>query len=127
MSQFGSATAQDLYDIFIGSGALNAYDYWELHDDEDDIPVPDGWYVVVGIENDMGEKLERRRLHADLLWVAILACASYKLAGVHHSVADKCSQIVNEADIDQIRFDRDDADAVMQVALLGQVAHRGRL
>lgn len=126
MTQFGSATAQDLYDIFIGSGALSAYDHWELRDDEDDTPVPDGWYVIVGIENDAIDVLERR-LHADLLWVAILACASYKLAGVHHSLADKCSQIVNEVDINQIRFNRDDADAVMQVALLGQVAHRGRL
>lgn len=120
--QYGSATAQDLYRIFIGSGALDAYEHWELVDDEDDDPVPDGWYVVVKVEDDMFES-HKRRLHADLLWVAVLACASYKLAGVHHALADKCKRVVEGTGVNLVDFTAADADAVMQVALLGQIIH----
>lgn len=119
--KYGSATAQDLYTIFIGSGALD-HPHWELEDNQDDDPVPDGWYVVVKIEDDNLEKFQRR-LHADLLWVAILACASYKLSGVRHPLADKCNQIVQGTGADLVDFTAADADAVMQVALLGQIVH----
>lgn len=119
--QYGSATAQDLYNIFIGSGALD-HPHWELEDDQDDDPVPDGWYVVVKIEDDNLEK-HQRRLHADLLWVAILACASFKLAGVRHPLADKCKRLVEGTSIEAVGFTRAEADAVMQVTLLGQIIH----
>lgn len=120
--RYGSITAQDLYDIFIRSDALERYPWWELQDDEDDLPVPDDWYVVVDVGGEH-TGTERRRLDADRLWMAILACGSNKIEPMRLGVVQKCNRIVYQVDLDQIDFSTADADTVMQVALFGQVVY----
>jgi hypothetical protein len=121
--RYGSATAQDLYRLFIRRDVLDLYPHWVLVDDDDSQdPVPDDWYVVVDI-GDRENGFARRRLHAALLWAAILACASNKIEPMRLDVVQKCQQIVYERDLDQIHFNAPDVDTVMQVALLGQVVY----
>jgi len=119
--RYGSATAQDLYRLFIRRDVLGFYPQWELVDDEDDDPVPDDWYVVVDI-GDKESGFARRRLDAARLWVAILACGSNQLR-VRLEVAQKCQEIICERPIEQINVTPSEADTVMQVALLGQVVY----
>jgi len=117
---YGSATAQDLYRLFIRRDVLDLYPHWELVDDDDSQdPVPDDWYVVVDI-GDRENGFARRRLNAALLWAAILACGSNKIEPMRLRVVQKCNQIIYQIDLDQIHFSAADADTVMQVALLGQ-------
>lgn len=118
--RYGSATAQDLYDIFIGSDALDRYPWWELQDDEDDRPVPDDWYVIVDVGDDISGT-ERRRLDAARLWMAILACATGKIASVDAIAAVKCRLVTEGTSLDRIKIDPPTADTVMQVAVYGQV------
>lgn len=120
--KYGSATAQDLYRLFIRPDVLGFYEHWELVDDDDSQdPVPDEWYVVVDLGNP-GYDQERRRLDAARLWMAILACASNQLQ-VRLEVAQKCQQIIYERPIEKIDITPSEADTVMQVALLGQVVY----
>lgn len=122
--RYGSATAQDLYRLFIRRDVLDIYPYWELIDDDDSQdPVPDDWYVVVDIGNpEYG--IERRRLDAARLWMAIITIDSQKTKPLPPlRTSQKCSQIVHGMEISRIKIEPADADTVMQMALFGQVVY----
>lgn len=125
MSQrYGSATAQDLYRLFIKSGVFDQYDrfrHWELIDDDDaSDPVSDDWYVIADIGDDR-YGTERRRLDAARLWAAILACASGRIKSVPLRVGTKCDAIIRGGPDPDIYITADDADVVMQIVVYGQV------
>lgn len=121
--RYGSASAQDLYRLFIRPDVLGFYPYWELVDDDDSQdPVPDDWYVIVDVGNPEYD-VERRRLDAARLWMSILAIGSNKIDPMALSVVQKCNQIIYEVDLDQIDFTPANVDTVLQVALFGQVVY----
>jgi hypothetical protein len=118
---YGGASAQDLYRMFIGSGALEASPHWRMIDDEDG-PVSDDWYVVV----DAGAhdwEVTRYRLDAARIWMAVCACASRRVRSVPFEVYATCEMLMLGRELGKVEvgWSAAIADTVMQVALHGQV------
>lgn len=113
----------ELYDHFIGSGALS-YPWWvEAAENFAGLGAPEDWELTGIIGGSEGDTLRSFRLNADLLWVTVLAIGSGRVPGIGYdsAVARQCRLL--EADPDCADFDAALADTVLQVAADGSVAY----
>lgn len=113
-------TAQDTYDIFIGSGALTHPWYQEITDDNPKIT--DEWSISFTEEHD-GEPEGQHTLTHKMVMRAVRKIASKDGAElVNTRIRKQCTALVFKGP-DAVDFDSGAADAVLQVAVFGEVTY----
>lgn len=114
----------DVFDHFIGSGALS-WEWWaetgHLGIDERG-DASDGWYVEVEFGVPGEDEVYPMLLDAHRIWAAVAACASGHLNTVPRALAEECTLFIFKPEATD--FDAATADQVLQVAACGQVIYR---
>lgn len=113
-----SASQQDTYDHVFGAGIPSHYEWWiNFEDSFEGYDAPDGWTVTVTYEApDTEERLNKVISHADIMRAA-RKIAEGKSNVVEQSLIKQCRNLV--FNVDAADLDANDADAVLQVAVMG--------
>jgi hypothetical protein len=120
MAKFSHA---EVYDTFIGSGALS-YPWWGGVSAEcgidDNGDAHEGWTmeVVCGAPDDEKD-LRVVTFSAPVIFVALSACARGDLESVSQELSDECALFILRPECTD--FDAASADSVLQVAAFGEV------
>lgn len=114
-------TAQDTYDIFIGSGALAHPWYQEIADDNPR-EITGEWSISFTEEHD-GETEGAHTLNHTMVMRAVRKITSKDGADlVNTRIRQECTKLVFKGP-DAVDFDSGAADAVLQVAAFGEVTY----
>lgn len=118
-----ATTAQDTYDIFIGSGALDFYWYQEISDDNPREITGDDWSISFTEYSENGPEGSHTISHK-LVMRAVRRIASKDSDGIaiNGEVRKRCMALVFKGP-DAVDFDSGMADAVLQVAVFGEVTY----
>lgn len=117
-----AVTAQDTYDIFIGSGAL-AYS-WYQNITEGEPTEADPWTVTFTRDGGDGPEGEHTISHKTVMR-AVRRIASKDGAEIRFLAKDvrkECQALVFKGP-EEVDFDSDKADQVLQVAAFGEVVY----
>lgn len=115
-------TAQDTYDVFIGSGALAYAWYQEIADETTPLSVGDDWSISFQEFGDDGPNGQRTITHKDVMRTVrrIASKDGASLVGPH--ARKQCQALVFKG-TDEVDFDSDLADQVIQLAAFGEVRY----
>lgn len=115
-------TAQSTYDIFIGSGALTHPWYQEISDNKPDEGT-DEWSVTFTEFGDNREPVGRHTItHKDVMRAVRKISSKDGADLINPEVRKQCRALVFKGP-DAVDFDSGMADAVLQVAVFGEVAY----
>lgn len=116
-----AVTAQDTYDIFIGSGAL-AYSWYQ--DIAEGSTEADPWSVTFTEDGDNGPEGEHTISHKTVMRAVrrIASKDGAEIRALAPAVRKECQALVFKGP-DDVDFDADMADQVLQVAAFGEVVY----